>query len=110
MPTAAENLRSRFDPAWKARIDLAGLHPMLETALTFIAAPQAMKAEIEAPRTLNAHGVAEALRNKLSKSVVPELARILRVVNERKAALVVERASIDDAEDRRDRRCADPLR
>ena len=70
MPTAAENLRARFDPAWKDRIDLAGLHPLLETALTFIAAPQAMKAEIEAPRTLNAHGVAEALRNKLSKSVV----------------------------------------
>ena len=97
MPTAAENLRARFDPAWKSRLDLAGLHPMLETALTFIAAPQAMKAEIEAPRTLNAHGVAEALRNKLSKSVVPELARIHRAVTERKAALVAERGASGDA-------------
>src|SRR5262245_36773674 len=53
-----------------------------------------MKAEIEAPRTLNAHGVSEALRNKLSKTVVPELARIHRVVAERKAALVVERGAL----------------
>jgi hypothetical protein len=67
---------------------------MLENALSFIAAPQAMKAEIEGPGALNARGVSEALRNKLSKSVVPELARIHRVVNERKAALKQERAAL----------------
>ena len=94
MPTAAENLRARFKPEWKTRIDLAGLHPMLENALSFIAAPQAMKAEIEGPGTLNARGVLEALRNKLGRSVVPELGRILRVVNERKAALKQERAAL----------------
>jgi hypothetical protein len=87
-----DNLRGRFKAAWKNRADLAGLDTMFENAVTFIAAPKAMKSKLEAPGTLNSRGVEEALRRELGKNVVPELRRILRVVNERKAAIKNERA------------------
>jgi hypothetical protein len=89
-----DNLRSRFQPAWKNRTDLAGLHTMFETAVSFIPAPALKKAALEKPGTLNARGVAEALRRDLGKHVVPELRSTLRVVNERKAAMKHERAAL----------------
>lgn len=91
---ATDTLRSRFRPEWKARTDLAELNTMFETALSFIAAPKAKKAAIEKAGTLNARGVAEALRRDLGKDVVPELRRIRRVVNERKEATKHERAAL----------------
>ena len=52
---------------------------------THFRSPQAKKAAFEKARTLNARGVAEALRRDLGK-VVPELRRTRQTVNERTAA------------------------
>ena len=52
---------------------------------THFRSPQAKKAAFERAGTLNARGVAEALRRDLGK-VVPELRRIRQTVNERTAA------------------------
>jgi hypothetical protein len=92
--TAADTLRARFRPEWKARSDFAGLDTMLETVLSFIAAPKVKKVALEKPGTLDAHGVAQALRRDLGKDVVPELRRIRRVVSERKEAMKNERAAL----------------
>lgn len=92
--TIVETLRARFRPEWKTRADFAGLDTMLDNALSFIPVPKAKKNAIEKPGTLNARGVAEALRRDLGKVVVPELRRIRRVVNERKEAMKHERAAL----------------
>ena len=52
---------------------------------THFRSPQAKKAALEKAGTLNARGVAEALRRDLGKAV-PELRRIRQTVNERSAA------------------------
>jgi len=71
-----------------AAID-TGLDTMFENALSYIAAPQAKKAALEKVGTLNARGVAEALRRDLGKAVVPELRRIRQTVNERRTGLAI---------------------
>jgi hypothetical protein len=90
--SVVDTLRARFRPEWKTRSDLAGLDTMLEDALSFIAAPKAMKSKLEAPGALNSRGVEEALRRELGKNVIPELCRTRRIVAERKDALKHERA------------------
>jgi hypothetical protein len=92
--TAVDTLRARFRPEWKTRPDLAGIETMLENALSFIAAPKVMKDRIAKVGTLNALGIAQAMRRELSKDVVPELRRIRRVVSERKEATKHERAAL----------------
>jgi hypothetical protein len=67
---------------------------MFENALSFIPAPRIKKAALEKAGTLSARGVAEALRRDLDKEVVPELRRVLRVVNERHEAMKHERAAL----------------
>jgi hypothetical protein len=76
------------------RADLTGLDTMFQNAVTFIAAPKAMKSKLEAPGTLNLRGVEEALRRELGKNVIPELRRIHRIVTERKEAMKQERAAL----------------
>ena len=87
-----DNLCGRFKAAWKNRADR--LDTMLENAVTFIAAPKAMKSKLEAPGTLNSRGVEEALRRELGKNVIPELRRTRRIVAERKEAVKQERAAL----------------
>jgi hypothetical protein len=91
--TIVETLRARFNPEWKTLTDLAGLDTMFETALSFIPAPKLKRSALEKPGTLNARGVAEALRQEVGK-YVPELRRIYCIINERKEALKHERAAL----------------
>src|SRR5437016_1768950 len=87
-----DTLRARFRPEWKQADP--PLHTMFENAVSFIDAPRYKKAALEKAGTLNARGVAEALRRDLGKEVVPELRRILKDVNERRAAIKPERATL----------------
>lgn len=92
--SVADTLRARYRPELKSGSDLAGIHTMFETALSFIPVPQMQKAEIEKPGTLNANGVSMALRQGLAKGIVPELRRMSRTINERIAATETARSSL----------------
>lgn len=91
---ATETLRSRFRPDWRERTDMVGLHGMLETALSFFAAPAAKRAKLAEPGTLSERGLAESLRKDLGTNVVPELRRIRKTVDERRAAIGEERKAL----------------
>jgi len=67
---------------------------MFENTLSIIAAPKGTKAALEKGGTLNAVGIAQAMRRELGKNVVPALRRYRQTVNERSAAMERERAAM----------------
>ena len=89
-----DTLRSRFRAEWKTRADLAGLETMLENTLSMIAGPKVKKAALEKSGTLNAIGIAQAMRRELGKDIVPTLRRMRQTVDERSAAIERERATM----------------
>jgi len=94
IPSPADTLRTRIRPEWKSNPDLVGLVDMIDNALTAIDAPKAMKDRVAQIKTLNALGIAQALRGELSRNVVPELRRIRRVAQERRDVVKSQREAL----------------
>jgi hypothetical protein len=94
IPTPADTLRTRIRPEWKSNSDLTGVLDMIETALAAIGVPKAMKERVAQNKTLNELGLAQALRGELSKAVIPELRRIRKVAQERRAPIESQRAAM----------------
>lgn len=94
MITPADTLRTRIRPEWRSNSDLRGVVDMVETALAATGAPKAAQERVAQNRTLNALGIAQALRGELTRNVVPELRRIRRVAQERRAAVESQRAAM----------------
>ena len=93
--TQADTLRSRFLPAWRGRDGAhADLETMFENVLSMMASPRVKQAALEKGGTLNAVGIAQALREELGKEVVPTLRRTRQDIDEQSASLVQQRAAL----------------
>lgn len=89
-----ETLRASIRPEWRTTADYIGIVDMIEDALVAIGAPKEMKARVAQAGTLNELGLAQALRGELSRNIVPELRRIRKLAQERRAAVEAQRAAL----------------
>ena len=78
MLTIADTLRARWKPTYATRVT-DGSHAF-ETALSFIGAGAAKRAELAKPGTLSPKGIADGVRDFASKGVVPELKKFRALV------------------------------
>lgn len=89
MPTITETLRSRWKPEYATRIS-GGSHAF-ETALSFLGAGTAKRAELAKTGTLSPKGIAEAMQAYADKNMLPALAKFREQVTSERANLAMKR-------------------
>jgi hypothetical protein len=86
MPTIAETLRGRWKPSYATRVT-GGSHAF-DTALSFLGAGAAKRAELAKRGTLSDKGIAEAVREFADKGITPELKKF-------RDQIAVDRANLE---------------